>query len=349
MKYEDIIPYLEKKFISEQAHPEDSDVRIFNYTQKCQFEKAWDEVTMACRGLIMNIRTGKIIARPFRKFFNYGEHVSNGWAIPTSQPEIYAKMDGSLGILYKINGRPWIATRGSFTSDQAIWATNWWRENIAILPEENETNLFEIIYPANRIVVSYDFSGLVHLATIETSTGRTINRNWGGSVRIPARFDSRSIADLAALDEPNSEGFVVFYPQENVRMKIKLPEYVRLHKLVTGISEIAIWELLRDKNEAGIKELIEKVPDEFMEWVKSTANALLDRYSAILGQAKKDMIGMELTIADDATRKEQAEYIKGRRYPAIMFSLLDGKDPGLAVWRMVRPHGAKSFKDDIDA
>jgi len=75
MKYEELKPYIEKKLISEQIHPEDSNVRIFNYTQDCQFQKAWDDITMQCRGLIMNIQTDEIIARPFRKFFNYSEHI----------------------------------------------------------------------------------------------------------------------------------------------------------------------------------------------------------------------------------------------------------------------------------
>lgn len=67
--YQTIKPYIEKKLISEQAHPENPDVRIFNYTQTCQFDKKWDEVTMQCRGLIMNIKTGEILARPFPNFF----------------------------------------------------------------------------------------------------------------------------------------------------------------------------------------------------------------------------------------------------------------------------------------
>ena len=128
--YEQIKPYIDKKLVGMGFHPENPDVRIFNYTQQCQFDKAWDDITKQCRGLILNVKTGEVLARPFPKFFNYGEHVEKGWPIPTETPEVYEKLDGSLGILYYLNGKPWIATRGSFTSDQAVWATNWWRKNV---------------------------------------------------------------------------------------------------------------------------------------------------------------------------------------------------------------------------
>ena len=58
--YEDIKPYIEKGLISEQSHPEDENVRVFNYTHACQYEKAWDKITNQCRGLIMNIKNGDI-------------------------------------------------------------------------------------------------------------------------------------------------------------------------------------------------------------------------------------------------------------------------------------------------
>jgi len=128
MKYDEIKPYIEKKLVSEQVHPEDPDIRIFNYTQTVQFSKAWDDVTRQCRGLILNVKTGEVLARPFPKFFNYGEHIQNAWTIPDEVPIISEKLDGSLGILYSLNGKSWIATRGSFMSDQAIWATEWWRK-----------------------------------------------------------------------------------------------------------------------------------------------------------------------------------------------------------------------------
>jgi len=342
--YEQIKPYIDKGLVSEQVHPEDGDVRIFNYTQETQFSQVWDDITRQCRGLIMNVKTGEILARPFAKFHNFQEHVQNGWPIPNEKPIVTEKLDGSLGIMYNLNGKTWIATRGSFVSDQAVWATNWWRENKGDEPYGNEvTHLFEIIYPENKIVVNYDFSGLVHLASIETATGKQLLDHV-----MPVRRTEEHFAEdwttLEKLDAPNSEGFVIFFPEANIRMKIKFPEYVRLHKIVTGLSEIGIWEMLRDGQD--LKPLLEKVPDEFFKWIQNVSTDLVNKFSAIADEAKK----IFEEVQDLPTRKEQALAINKHesKHAGIVFALLDGKSPTDKIWKMCRPHGKRVFKNDID-
>lgn len=361
MNYETIKPYIEKGLISEQAHPEDANVRIFNYTQQCQFSQAWDDVTRQCRGLIMRIDTGKILARPFPKFFNYGEHVSKGWAIPTTKPRVFEKLDGSLGILYMLNGKPWVATRGSFTSDQAVWATKWWRANFGegeLI--ETYTHLFEIIYPENRIVVSYDFSALVYLSSINIESGETEvihpTLTFGREMLTADEIEYTDMEALEKMDTPNSEGFVLWYPKENVRMKIKFAEYVRLHRIVTGVSEIAIWECLRDGK--GLEAFIDKVPDEFMRWLESVVGRLQAKYLEIGEWAEYeyrkslDAAGLmqhELTTPLTAEqRKAFALEAQTCKYPSLVFAELDNKPIAPIIWRMLRPHGARPYKVDID-
>ena len=344
--YEEIKPYLEKGLIGEQVHPQNPDVRIFNYSQACQFDKAWDDVTKQCRGLILNVATGEVIARPFGKFFNYQEHVQNAWPIPGDAPQVHEKLDGSLGILYWLDGHPFIATRGSFKSDQALWATKWFRENVGDWNRlTNLTHLFEIIYMENRIVVNYDYSGLVHLATLSTDTGETVEYSWPAPIRKAKVIPATSIEELMKLDEPNSEGFVIFYPKENVRMKIKFPEYVRLHKIITGISEIGIWELLRDGQ--SLKPLIEKVPDEFFKWVTEVSDRLLNEFYDIADGVDK----IHETVRALPTRKEQALVIQeyDPKYRGVVFALLDQKPRALqGIWKMIRPSGKRIYKTDLD-
>lgn len=343
MNYKQILPYIEKKLISEQSHPEDPDVRIFNYSQVCQYEKAWDDVTRQCRGLIMNVKTGEILARPFPKFFNYQEHLANGWLIPDGTPIISEKMDGSLGILYQLDGRPWIATRGSFMSEQAVWATEWYRKNVDLEPQPEYTDLFEIIAPWNRIVVNYDFEGLVHLCTLSTATGGRVKFDYSlyPAVRTPKYYPAAALDDLCKLDEPNSEGFVLEYP-DNTRMKIKFPEYVRLHKLVTGLSEIAIWEHLKGGED--LEDLLQNVPDEFYEWVKRVAADLYMKFGTIL----KEAIDTFALAGTYKTRKEKAEIITKSKYPGISFAMLDGKEYTEMIYKLIRPRGKSAFKIDTD-
>ena len=77
------------KYINEQKHPA-LDLIIWNYTPECQFSRSWDKYTEMCRGLITDSK-GNIVARPFKKFFNYGEDVK--LKLPTDRPRISEKME----------------------------------------------------------------------------------------------------------------------------------------------------------------------------------------------------------------------------------------------------------------
>jgi len=91
------------------------DLTLFNYSPEVQYAGDWNPFELMSRGLILS-RSGEVVARPFDKFFNYGE----GGQFPTHPlVSVTEKMDGSLGILYRHDGLHKIATRGSFDSDQA--------------------------------------------------------------------------------------------------------------------------------------------------------------------------------------------------------------------------------------
>ena len=129
-----------------QKHPS-AQLYIYNYTPLAQYERVWNGVTLQCRGLILNEKQ-EVVARPFRKFFNLGE--CDNRLLPGEPFEVYEKLDGSLGILYWLNDQPYIATRGSFTSEQALQANRILMEKYSFtLPslEKSKTYLFEIFTP----------------------------------------------------------------------------------------------------------------------------------------------------------------------------------------------------------
>lgn len=41
---------------------------VYNYTNSCQYTRAWTPVTTAARGLVVD-DAGNVIARPWAKFF----------------------------------------------------------------------------------------------------------------------------------------------------------------------------------------------------------------------------------------------------------------------------------------
>ena len=94
---------------------------LYNYTDKCTYDKYWNEYTIIARGLILEKETGKVIAKPFPKFWNLGEREETFFKnLPELGYTPFEKLDGSLGILFYYDNKWNIATRGSFTSDQAI-------------------------------------------------------------------------------------------------------------------------------------------------------------------------------------------------------------------------------------
>jgi RNA ligase len=163
--------YYNDGLLHKQTHPT-KDLTIWNYSPKVQYERLWDDITLQCRGLVTNSK-GDIVARPFKKFFNYEEHKPED--IPNETYVVYEKMDGSLGILFNYEGEWILATRGSFTSPQAIKGKEILdRHDISAWRKDN-TYLFEIIYPENRIVVDYKGEEkLVVIGAFHTESGMEI-------------------------------------------------------------------------------------------------------------------------------------------------------------------------------
>ena len=72
LDFGDLDRLLAEHYVREERHPR-ADLWIYNYTEKATYKRYWTPLTMACRGLILDAdRT--VVARPFPKFFNLGEH-----------------------------------------------------------------------------------------------------------------------------------------------------------------------------------------------------------------------------------------------------------------------------------
>jgi RNA ligase len=252
------------------------------------------------------------------------------------------KLDGSLGILYEEDGESFIATRGSFESEQAKWATGWWRLNVGKQSYGNKvTHLFEIIYPENRIVVNYDFEGLVYLGSIDNETNQAVYGFSFPNVSSVTEYPFTSVEELGKMNLVNKEGFVLHYQKNNLRVKIKFEEYVRLHKIVTGLSEKGLWEMLLEKGiDLSPEDVIKDVPDEFFAWLEFIMNNLKTEYQQI--EAECRLISDFASIKQ--SRREQAEYILwASKTPGICFLMLDEKDYRKAIFQLIKPRGSCLF------
>lgn len=318
---------VELGFISSQPHPT-LPLRILNYTQSTQFEWRWNAETLACRGLIVD-ENNKIVARPFPKFFSYEQL---GGIVPPEPFEAYEKLDGSLGILYQYQGQASIASRGSFISDQAIRATQILKTKYAdVVLDRSLTYLFEIIYPANRIVIDYGgLEDLILLAVIETETGIEQPIPEIGFPIVKRYHGIDDFAVLLATEDDTREGFVVRF-QSGQRVKIKFSQYKRLHKLLTGISPKHIWESLKDGRP--LSEIIDRVPDEYFQWIQKVETELRTNYRAW----EQNLLDEFESVPNCKSRREYAEHFQTRTNPAVMFAMLDHKPYSHHIWKLVKP------------
>ena len=347
--------------IKEQIHPI-LPLRILNYSQKALFTpESWNEVTDKCRGLIFDSYTGEIIARPFVKFWNYGDlrHAETLPAyFPVSVPDITRKIDGSLGILYRYKDVSYVATRGSFTSDQATWATEWLSAHTpAALWPDGYTPLFEIIYPENRIVVKYDWQGLVLLAVVNNNTGEELSRAnleelaHVNKVRLVDRFD-KAIEVCVAENDDNEEGYVIAWRRLGtwpLRVKVKMETYCRLHKLLTQTNPATVWEMLRDGLD--LTTVTTNVPADFIAWISNIESSLRSSYKAIEAAALVAMLDYkgEKAVTTPEQRRQFALYAVAKPpLTPVLFAMLDGKNYAPIIWKMVKPRATDTFKVDID-
>lgn len=288
---------IEQGHVTRKPHP-DLPLSILTYTPACQYTAAWTSVTIQCRGLVINHETGEIIAWPFPKFFNIEEHeLGRPYAPPLPKDEPFtmqAKADGSLAIIFHYDGRWRAASKGSFTSDQAQWAQKWLDSHDTSRLNPGRTYLAEMIYPDNRIVVDYKGEETLKLLAVYDSNGSEIVADswseedvWlgmGGSV-VP-RYGTVNLSKILfrakrnqtftgqPLTGTSAEGYVLRY-ESGLRVKVKFPEYVRLHGIITGLTERSVWELLKDGQ--SLKPLLDVLPDEYHDWLTKTVDRLREQ------------------------------------------------------------------------
>lgn len=335
---------LEEGYVRYGTHNEFPELRIFEYTQKAVIDRVWNNVTMKTRGLIVNWKTKEVLARPFDKFFNYGQPEQKISLSPEDRVIVHDKMDGSLGILYRRpDGFLAIATKGSFHSEQADWATQEIRKYMTTHFHEDEwTWMFEIIYPKNRIVLDYNgWSGLVLLGARNIDEGDDYAPDelldWKG--RKATRFRYKTLQEaLEASPRTNAEGFVVTLPDKDVRVKIKQEDYVLLHKIVTGLTKRRVWENISDGK--SLEDMLAIIPDEWHDWLKGVYWDLMNAFLEMRSEVRKTYSEILMQLPVEFTQKEFAEKaLQHKEISGMLFRIRAGGNIGDDVWKRLKPRG----------
>ena len=285
-------------YINKVKHPA-LDIYSYCYSQKCEIEESWNDITLACRGLVLD-KEGNILFNCAKKFFNKDQNqiakdIFNN--LDLNNLRNYEKLDGSFIKIFKYNKKLIIGSKTSFENEYTNWAKEIIeRDNLKF--EDGLSYHFELIVPENRIVVDYKKDKNLYLwAVIETKTGKELDI-------YDKRFEKfnkvKLIKDVESyLKKSNVEGIVI-YDGKN-RLKLKTQEYLKLHKIRTMCSKKRIIELLEEGK--SIRDF--EFPDEFI----------------------KDLIRME----DEIKEEFDKIYDFVIRYRKLVFEELNLSPKGLAL------------------
>lgn len=343
-------PYVEKKLVRQVISPCKRLV-LFNYTDLCTYERAWDEVTLNARGTVYEIETGKVVARAFPKFFNFGELSEDKQqeVLQSESFETFEKMDGSLGIVYFYDGEWRVNTRGSFTSDQAIKGKEILNRDLKIESlNKDMTYLVEIIYPENKIIVDYkNLESLTLLSAYyknekDVAFTEVFDKLWviGTGFGFTDTYTFNTIEKLqehlATLDH-TEEGYVVRL-SNGERVKFKSRAYLDVARIMQNMSPLAFWKTMT--NGKVQSEYLEHLPEEFREESEKLVSEIEDKYYIKYTDYTADYI---TTGFNETMSRKDIAFIckeKGLTLPA-MFAILDDRGDVLdrIVMKDIRPYG----------
>lgn len=309
-------------------HPEYKNLHLFIYSD---FADPLNDFVRTSRGHILDAANNwEHVCRPFDRFYNLGQYPDA--AIAFKNPKFVKKEDGSLINLWYYDGSWRVSTKGAPSAGGNVWDTGeiysehfWkiWKELNYNLPDDKyigKTFTFELCSKENTIVCTQVVPKIVLIGVRDNISGQEYwptefaHLNW----QIVETYDiknideaSKSFKDLSGLE---SEGYILVEEIEGIfcREKFKNPDYIRIHRLKTYLSEKIICEKILDGT---IGELSEKIVlPGLQEKIETWANYCAGFKSYIIAEYAK-YSGVE-------SRKSFAAAIVNHLHKDILFGLL---------------------------
>lgn len=211
----------------------------------------------------------------------------------------------------------------------------------------------------NRVVVDYgDYEGLILLTSFNTKTREEVDRYELEKLEgfeIVKKYDGiTDYKSLKKMVKDNHEGFIVKF-KSGLRMKIKGEEYCRLHSLLTQFSNVDIWKCLSNGDD--FEQFLDRVPDEFDQWVRMQVKKLQYAKYSISNHCGKIhdyfRFGKYGDVDIEYTKKDFVEHLERcnveAHYRPILYKMWDKKPYDHIIWKMIRPKYEKPFwNKDID-
>lgn len=161
-----------------------NDISSFNYTRDAFYQRKWNQYTTRARGLFIDTKKKKIVARGYDKFFNVGENDDSKLEtikekMKLEPAKLYVKYNGFLGLLSYYNNKLFFASKSTNAGEYAqlfkdIFYKVYNKEQINAITEylkENDcTMTFEVISPTqDPHIIKYDKDNIILLDIIRNT------------------------------------------------------------------------------------------------------------------------------------------------------------------------------------
>lgn len=319
-----------------------------------------------CRGLIFGA-DGGLIARPYHKFFQLGEHPETlpdelAPRLRAERPRALEKLDGAMVTAGRLDGALRLFTRrgpsplASAAEAHLRGRPRAWRQ-IEALVDEGWTPIFEWCAREHRLVIDYPEPRLVLTALRRRITGDYLDYDElsaaAPDLERPACWGRVEDLDALARDvraAPEGEGVVLRFDSGEL-VKLKSWRYLRLHRAVESVDPTkARWEVVLAGETDRLLPLLD--PEQGAE-----LRRLDERVRAAIG---REIAWIEAQIADFGPLEARPKAERGRALHALVEGVggpravclraVAAGEPADAVVRRVaadlaRGRGARSLRE----
>lgn len=296
-------------------------------------------IVKECRGVIIDLSDMKVVCRRFDKFFNADEPNA---ATLSGTVRAEEKIDGSIIGVWRDRTGVWrVSTNGMIDASDAdltlpidnirtyrdLFDVAWEKQvghGFGILSlYKDYTMIFELVSPANRIVVPYKETALFFLGIRNNKTGEEISpvddrvANLKKYFPTPRIFDIHSVEDAKTVAKTlgaDQEGFVLVDEHFN-RVKVKGSEYLAVHLIRNN--DLSLKNFLATVLNDTQDDLLAYFP-EYTRYI----NDVKTRLSNYIGEIEDAISSAPFNL----DRKEFALAVKDTPHSAILFKLYSNRD-----------------------
>ena len=249
-----------------------NNISSFNFTKEAFYNKMWDKETTKARGLFIDIKNYKIVARSYNKFFKVAERkettldsLKENLIFPVN---FYLKYNGFLGILSVYNDELFFTSKSTNAGDYVEYFKNifykkYSNKQIEVLKDkltkENLSAVFEVIDPFNDPhIIEYQEENLVLLDLIKNTTN--FEKISYPDLQIFAQNNNISVKELAYAASNIDEFMSVYDKITAANYKYKdsyiegfVIEDANAFMIKTKTAYYDKWKYLRNKMENALK------------------------------------------------------------------------------------------------